>query len=296
MQGILWCSGRIRVTNPDRKTGRETGAGLAVQAVQHIRRMRGGAQGHLMLGSDGNLWVVKFQNNPQHVRVLANEMLATRLAASVGLPVPEPAVVEVSPWLVEHTADLDLDMGKYREPCRPGLQFGARYVGGLMPGQVMDYLPEEQLKEIRNPEEFAGMLALDKWTGNINGRQAVFVRKAREKRYSAVFIDQGYCFHAGEWKFEDVPLRGIYPRNQVYLGVVGWESFEPWLSRIEGLEDRLIWKAAEEIPAEWCGGDLGALEMLVEKLLTRRKKVREMIEEFGRTDRRPFPKWGGVGK
>ena len=269
---------------------------MAVQAVQHIRRMRGGAQGQLMLGSDGNLWVVKFQNNPQHVRVLANEMLATRLAASVGLPVPEPAVVEVSPWLVEHTADLDMDMGKYREPCRPGLQFGARYVGGLMPGQVMDYLPEEQLKEIRNPEEFAGMLALDKWTGNVNGRQAVFVRKAREKRYSAVFIDQGYCFHAGEWKFEDVPLRGIYPRNQVYRGVTGWESFEPWLSRIEGMEDGVVWKAAEEIPAEWCDGDLGALEMLVEKLLTRRKKVRGLIEEFGRTDSRPFPKWVGGKK
>jgi hypothetical protein len=38
---------------------------LAVQAVQQIRRLRGGAQGHLMLGADGNLWVVKFQNNPQ---------------------------------------------------------------------------------------------------------------------------------------------------------------------------------------------------------------------------------------
>ena len=47
--------------------------------------MRGGAQSHLMLASDGNLYVVKFSNNPQHVRVLANELLATRLAAAVGL-------------------------------------------------------------------------------------------------------------------------------------------------------------------------------------------------------------------
>ena len=27
--------------------------------------MRGGAQSQLMLGADGKLWVVKFQNNPQ---------------------------------------------------------------------------------------------------------------------------------------------------------------------------------------------------------------------------------------
>jgi hypothetical protein len=46
--------------------------------------MRGGAQSQLMLGADGKLWVVKFQNNPQDVRVLANELIATRLAAAVG--------------------------------------------------------------------------------------------------------------------------------------------------------------------------------------------------------------------
>ena len=53
---------------------------MAVLAVQAIRRMRGGAQSQLMLGADGKLWVVKFQNNPQHIRVLANELIATRLA------------------------------------------------------------------------------------------------------------------------------------------------------------------------------------------------------------------------
>ena len=58
---------------------------MAVLAVQAIRRMRGGAQSQLMLGADGQLWVVKFQNNPQHVRVLANELIATRLAEAIGL-------------------------------------------------------------------------------------------------------------------------------------------------------------------------------------------------------------------
>ena len=43
---------------------------MAILAVQHIRRMRGGAQGQLMLGADGHPYVVKFQNNPQHMRVL----------------------------------------------------------------------------------------------------------------------------------------------------------------------------------------------------------------------------------
>jgi hypothetical protein len=50
-------------------------------AVEHIRRMNGGAQAQLMRCDDGTYYVVKFKNNPQHLRTLANEMLATRLAA-----------------------------------------------------------------------------------------------------------------------------------------------------------------------------------------------------------------------
>ncbi len=60
---------------------------MAVLAVQQIRRMRGGAQGQLMLGADGHVYVVKFQNNPQHTRVLANELMASRLAAAAGAAV-----------------------------------------------------------------------------------------------------------------------------------------------------------------------------------------------------------------
>jgi hypothetical protein len=248
-----------------------------------------------MLGADGNLYVVKFQNNPQHMRVLANELLAAKLARAAGLATPEVDLVEVSSWLVEHTPELEIDLGQMKEPCRAGLQFGSRFVGGLMPGQVVDYLPEEQLSEVRNVAEFAGILALDKWTGNANGRQAVFARKQREKRYRAVFIDFGYCFHAGAWSFEDAPLRGVYYRNAVYREVTGWGSFEPWLTRLETMAEDTVWEAANEVPPEWYGGDLSEMEALVKKLLARRGRIRELIEMFARSDRRPFPKWVEMG-
>jgi hypothetical protein len=255
--------------------------------------MRGGAQSQLMLGADGNLWVVKFKNNPQHLRVLANELIATRIAEAVGLAVPRCDVVEVSEWLIANSPEMTVDVGRgVREPCAGGLQFGSRFVGGLMPGQVVDYLPEAQMDEVRNLTEFAGMLAVDKWTGNCNGRQAVFERRVREKRYRAVFIDQGFCFNAGEWTFPDAPLRGVFARNQVYASVRGWESFEPWLSRVEEYAAEELWKIAEEIPPEWYGGDPGTIERLMETLLRRRARVRELIESFRESNREPFPKWG----
>jgi hypothetical protein len=44
-----------------------------ISAVQHLRPRRGGAQSQLLRASDGNCYVTKFQNNPQQIRVLANE-------------------------------------------------------------------------------------------------------------------------------------------------------------------------------------------------------------------------------
>jgi hypothetical protein len=254
--------------------------------------MRGGAQSHLMLGSDGHLYVVKFQNNPQHRRVLANELLATRMAETIGLSVPATEVIEVSAWLIENTPELRIHLARSEERCEAGLQFGSRYVGGLMPGQVVDFLPEEQLSDVRNLGEFAGMLTIDKWTGNSNGRQAVFHRKPRERRYTATFVDQGFCFHAGEWSFPDAPLRGVYARNQVYEDVAGWQSFEPWLGRVEQMEPETIWEIAETVPPVWYGGDLGDMERLVAVLLERRSRVRELIVQFRESSRQPFPKWG----
>ena len=73
-------------------------------------------------------------------------------------------------------------------------------------------------------------------------------------------------------------------------------SFEPWLTRMETMPAETVWAAANEIPPEWYGGDLREMEALVEKLLARRSRIRELIEDFRESDRKPFPKWGGRRK
>ena len=253
--------------------------------------MRGGAQSHLMFADDGHYYVVKFQNNPQHIRVLANELLATRIAERTGLPVPIAEVIDVSPWLIENTPELRMRTGSSSVPCQPGLSLAIRFVIGPLEGQVFDYFPASALDRVRNLEAFAGMLAFDKWTCNTNGRQAVFWKKTREKKYTATFVDHGYCFNAGDWNYPDSPLRGVYPRNEVYAGVRGWESFEPWLSRIENMDPQALWEMAEAIPPEWYGAALEDLEQLVEQLIARRQRVRSLIDTFRQSNREPFQNW-----
>jgi len=136
--------------------------------------MRGGAQSHLMRCSDGHYYVAKFQNNPQHCRVLVNELLGTRLAARLGLPTTPVALVEVSEELIRLTPELCVELPRSRIACQAGLQFGSRFPGDPRRLALHDFLPDEQLREVANLHDFAGMLVFDKWTCNTNGRQTLF--------------------------------------------------------------------------------------------------------------------------
>jgi hypothetical protein len=219
-------------------------------------------------------------------------MLATKLGIALELPMPRVEVIEVSDWLIEQTEDLRISLGGAKIPCRSGKQLGSLYMSCESPGMTFDYLRRELLQGVVNIDNFPRVLVLDKWTCNSDGRQAVFYRKKqRSQRYTAIFIDQGYCFNAGEWTFPDSPLRGAYANNCVYEGVMGWEAFEPALTRAEEMDADTIWGCAAAISEEWYEGDRDGLDRLVETLHQRRGVIRNLITEFRRSSRNPFANW-----
>ena len=72
---------------------------------------------------------------------------------------------------------------------------------------------------VKNVADFACVLVLDKWTSNADGRQGIFWRETpRSRRYHVTFVDQGYCFNAGEWSFPDSPLRGADQKEAFFSG------------------------------------------------------------------------------
>jgi hypothetical protein len=139
---------------------------MAKRALEHVRRMRGGAQAHLLRCDNNAYYVTKFQNNPQHIRILANEMLAAHLVDALGLPVARPEVVEVKADLIDATPELRLHKRGKWEKCLPGFQFGSRFPGAPGRALVYDLLPDERLAEVENLADFAGMLLFDQWTCN----------------------------------------------------------------------------------------------------------------------------------
>jgi len=280
---------------------------MARRAVEHLRRMRGGAQAHLMRCDDGQYYVVKFQNNPQGVRILANEMLAGWLALALGLPVSEPEVVEVSQWLVEHSPEMYIQIGNERVRCASGLQFGSRYPCDPLRSPVYDFLPDSLLGTVANRNRFPAILVFDKWTCNCDARQLVFHRISGHRtdggrtledgsagdlpQHAATMIDQGFCFNANQWDFPDAPLRGLYSRLAVYQDVMGWEAFEPMLSQVEHLAEDFLEEAAARVPPEWYEGKAEELGALVNELAERRHKVVSLLEACCHSAKRPFPNW-----
>jgi hypothetical protein len=298
---------------------------MPVDARRLIRKMRGGAQAHLIEAADGFFYVVKFQNNPQHRRILVNDWIGASLLHYLGLSTPQPAVVRLSAEFIAAHPDLYIQLGTRRVPPEPGWHFGSRFPGDPMRTVVYDYLPDVLLLKVENRDEFAGMLAFDQWTGNADSRQAIFFRarlkewfpgsnlkrtgtsitgagRANTERgrdgaetekhgFVAQMIDHGFLFEGPHWRFGDSPLRGLYHRPLVYQDVSGMADFEPWLERIVHFPEELIDQTVKQIPPAWLDGDEEALDNLLGQLLRRCKRVPELVEAC-RTERTSvFTNW-----
>ena len=74
---------------------------MPVDARRLIRKMRGGAQAHLIEAADGHAYVVKFANNPQHRRILVNEWIAAVFLKYLGIATPEATIVQVTAEFLE---------------------------------------------------------------------------------------------------------------------------------------------------------------------------------------------------
>ena len=146
----------------------------------------------MLTANDGHAYVVKFANNPQSLRVLANEWLGCSIGRALGLTIPEPAILYVPATLVESSPSLVIQSSNSTLKCSHGLAFGSRFISE---GQLFDYLPDSTLSRVENVRECAGVFALDRWLCNCDGRQVVFCESERRRGFR--LKGQGKTGHAG---------------------------------------------------------------------------------------------------
>jgi hypothetical protein len=276
---------------------------MPVEAIRLIRKMRGGAQAHLLECSDGRFYVVKFRNNPQHRRILMNEWIASVFLNYLQISTPASAIVNLSAEFLESNPDVHLQLGSTRLAVEPGWHFGSCYPGDPSKVVVYDFLPDALLDKVVNVHEFLGVLAFDKWIGNADARQSIFFR-ARLRQWSpapaaqapragfvAHMMDHGYVFNGPHWTFQDSPLQGLYFRPSVYQNVTSFDDFQPWLDRVVHFPDEVVDSAQKQLPPEWLADDSDELDKMLVKLMSRRKRVPDLIRESRSGRVNPFPAW-----
>lgn len=255
--------------------------------------MRGGSQSHLIETADGTSYVVKFTNNPQHPRIVINEWVASTVLRQLGISTPATAIIHLSAGFIRKNPEIHIQLASGRVPPACGLHFGSRFAGESA-RLVYDRLPDIVLETVANLSDFCGVLVADKWLGNTDTRQSVFIgipSIAPGRFFVAQMIDNGQAFDGGNWRFNDSPLQGPYT-GRVYQQVRSLEDFEPWLTAVSDFPEAVFREALEHLPRSWLSGNTeAAFGILVGQLMRRREHVRDLIHACRAQPTNPFPNW-----
>ena len=262
---------------------RLTARGTAIRRV--IRRLRGGSQGYLVQGDDDLFYAAKFVGNPQGTRTLINEWIVGELLQRAGLSVPARRILTLDDN-VEGREELYFAVGDKKVRVQGAFHFGSQLPVDPNKTAIYDILPRRLLSKVSNIHEFTAMTVFDKWLGQTDTRQAVFVRERggnQPVRFRAYFIDNGLCFGGNRWEFQDAALHGRYIDKTVYSMMDLLEHSDRVIASIQQLSGEDLDAAASSVPASWFAtGDDAALSHLLGAVKQRRHALPLLIERSTR--------------
>ena len=71
----------------------------------------------------------------------------------------------------------------------------------------------------------------------------------------------------------------------------GLKEGVPALTQAEQMDLGELWRHAAQVPEEWYEYDVSGMNRLIETLYRRRLRIRDLITEFRKSNRNPFPNW-----
>ncbi len=236
-----------------------------------LRQTESGAAAFLGLGSDGNRYWVKAQNNPQGSRSLVPERIVTNIGRVIGAPVRPIALVEIPPALDHAYAP------GYR--LRPGLAHGSLDVGQC---KVVDDWAGISGRD-GNRTRVAYLSALwDLCLGNDPQWLAEFAADAAVWSY-----DHGFWF-AGEvdWNIESMRRVAVTPWVAPSIEMASCEALNRAAAAVESLTLHELTRIALDVPRGW-GASAEELSSVAGILFERARGVADRLRETAEQNRFP---------
>ena len=251
-----------------------------VSVRQVVRRMRGGSQAFLIEGDDDRFYVAKFAGNPQGNRTLINEWAAHRVLQQLDISTPDMRVLRLTSSTRGREL-LSFQTGGRNTPIQ-----GEFHLGSLCPvnpttAAVYDFLPAKLLSKVVNLNDLGSAFVIDKWFGQTDTRQAIFVRERGSNsnlKLHLYVIDHGMSFNGDEWAVRDSAGSGLYMDRRVYPLLDMEAVCEKTVSEVSALSEADLYRAIEDVPSCWFAKkDGGALAKLFDSLELRRKRLSSVI-------------------
>ena len=225
--------------------------------IERVVKVYATSTGAARVVTDAGDAVVKLPGNPSGPHALVCELVGTRLAAWMGLPTFDLALMRYTGWPEV--------MFKGGDRAQAGTAIALRYVAGTPWGA-----DEEGLARVENPEAMAGLVVLDTLTLN---RSRYFRGEPMRENPSDVFLCRegaaagrfrllatdhadGLREKGGELKarilrierLRDTSVHGLFPAFAPYVTEA---SVAPFLRRVGELTPEVAQAFVQEVPADW---------------------------------------------
>lgn len=246
-------------------------------AVKYLGAVGLGATSpQLFKADDGLVYVVKLKNNRLGLKVLVNELLASKFSEVLGLCFPPGGTINITEELLGTTYNL--------RPARaePGLHFASRYLSGSR------YVVRSNLRKVVNKQQMAGVMLFDHMFHNLDrtwNRRNLIIYKEDGK--SLIYaIDNSHLFKKGRWTSDW--LAKLAPKIIMnYRRAYGWllkhhltaDDFAVYVAKIKAITDTEIETIVNEIPLEWLS-DNGERQALISYIKTRRDIIDKIARPF----------------
>ena len=263
---------------------------LAVRA--HDRVKNGCTKPYYVECDDAEIYVVKFKENPQGLRVLINEYVCAEIATILELPIPSPVIVKVSDQFAN---DYEKELYAHiKQKVRAGTHFGSRKIKKVYP-----ITNANMLESARNKIIIPEIILFDQLVCNrdrdSNGGNLLFDYSNME----IVVIDHTHTFDLGTiWTSSDLSQRigqsfepfdvSGYVYNKLVPFVSGNNPFNSALHKMQRLNDDNLWHIIDSVPKEWgiLDGEKDALQRYLLDRLRRIEQVLPILKPL-------FPYWKG---
>lgn len=226
-----------------------------VTANRAIERIKNGCTKPYHVLCDGESYIVKFQQNPEGPRVLVNEYVCSKLAQLLKLPVPSPALVQVTS---EFMSDYGREISEHIEAdLGIGIHFGTKKIKKVFP-----LVSTEMLRSAKNADVIPEILLFDHWIGNFdrarNGGNLLFDASKME----IVMIDHTHAFELGSlWSATQLNIKinegftifdtSGYVYKKFVPFIRGNHPFHSILEKMSRLTRDDLWNIISSIPDEW---------------------------------------------